>query len=105
MKRGRISNSVSYECTTQALVTSIRDLSEHEEGKSLQRRNKRGFHHRRQLYRTSPKPVDSEAIEDEETEAYFQDEHSNESLVEALETLLEKAKFGRRPQGCKEAVD
>lgn len=73
--KGRISASATYERTAQAFATSIRDLAEHEEGRTLSRRNRRGTHHRISLYKTSGSKVTAAGSDnDSEPDIYLQNE-------------------------------
>lgn len=45
--KGRISTSETYERTAKALATSIKNMAEHEEGRSQHKRNKRSSYQRR----------------------------------------------------------
>lgn len=56
--KGRISTSATYERTAQTLLTSIRDMAEHQKGKLLSRRNDRGPNNLDALYKTTGRLAD-----------------------------------------------
>lgn len=98
---GRISSSATYERTAQALATSIRDLAEHEESRSLQRKNKKGANHRELLYKTLGRGNDTAIKEDEEPDDYVVERSGSEQFLTALETFFGSSRFGRDPRDLK----
>lgn len=100
--KGRISASASYEPTAQALSTSIRDLAEHEEGRTLSRRNRRGTHHRNILYKTGgPKQNNADSDDEGEPEVYLQENSGQDQLLATLENFFGSSRFARDPRDFK----
>lgn len=100
--KGRISASATYERTAQALLTSITDMVEYEEGKILRRKNRRGPNHRDALYKTKGEKASATVTDDEgEPDKYFQETKESEKMLPALETFFGSSRFARDPRGLK----
>lgn len=85
-----------YGRKSQMLAASIRDIAGRDECRMLNRRSKRGPHHRNILYKTSNRRNEVVKIDDDsEPDIYLQIQMGPDKLMSSPEMFFESSRFAR----------